>query len=1154
MDTVTSINRLRAQFFRACPEKDQMNRIIRPYAPGQNVNGSFDTLDTNIRELFMDADGSNLLRLMESPPTSDTYMDVHLTSDSNLKAKQNRNAMKNRRNSYLINKQGSPLPKELDVHEGNVAEQHQQAPRKSKLVELHNATSANNDLEVKNDNMIHELNRQISLNPESDSDFNEEKKKHMKKSTLPFRRIFRMRRDSNTSVLDTNDKRISNKTALTIPENSVLNIKNGHKYALNFDYDDNLDEDDEEDDDDDNSVDLRSQFFQLNKITNLLDPENNHGTTTEGRTVLNVTNGATNASTLSGNVSKIKSHFPQLPRGSLLDTAKNSSSKSESLSISKNGVLNEDDTSIYTMNESVQIADGDNDLSDIYSYITEQDLDNLNLDIVPSNDEKSYSLKHNSTADISKESHSPNSMNVVPSNTLTEQESEGLSAVSSYGKSLLGSDFSDTDFIKPSESTLDSDVAILDSDMPQNTVGSHSIPMSFEGYGLHKSPDDSALRNIFDKEVLNIRSSKNAQGRDRKSLGTSLRDTALHNSSSKRNSVASAAAIKHSISQRQHARSTSSASNENVKHTGPIDVTAHRNRNRSASNLKPEYSPSPMAPSNYSSRRNSKEGLHIEKNSEFTVHPQAISQLSTLFNKKKQKVTDAADVLEYFSFVSGDKVPKYEAMDLDVYIQSSEKYKKDPFTTSVRKSAKVFEVIGFILFMYTTNYKPVDYELDGMNMDELMNPNNFSLHVVDEDGEPFEDNFGKLNRNSAMQSVSDNEIVLCRAGEAEKTKNQTETPIPYNLNGEMLDTVHTGSYPSTASNIESADNTINQLSFYKPIVGNTDELDNAGNSSNVIEVTVYLYPNVNPKFNFTKINVLVTANVNDILVKYCRMKNMDPNEYCLKLTGKNSVLDLNDTVLRLDGNNKVEIVSKKDARELHLEKIRPDLKKPNLPTIQSNDLTPLTLEADRSYLNVDNDKKPVEGSLGIARSASRSRKTSGKYKLGLSKQVAYSAGVSGGGFFKTKNTSKSSLQTPQQSYHQNTSQHSISGTPENPNGNTFQDLFSGAYHKYKVWRRQQMSLINKHERTLALDGDYVYIVPPEGKMHWHENIKTKSFHINQIILVKKSKRVPEYFKIYVERGPSDIKRYYFEALSAQECTEIVTRIENLLSAYKMNHK
>lgn len=73
------------------------------------------------------------------------------------------------------------------------------------------------------------------------------------------------------------------------------------------------------------------------------------------------------------------------------------------------------------------------------------------------------------------------------------------------------------------------------------------------------------------------------------------------------------------------------------------------------------------------------------------------------------------------------------------------------------------------------------------------------------------------------------------------------------------------------SSHDTTDGTINQLSFYKPIIGNEDDIDKT-NGSKIIDVTVYLYPNVNPKFNYTTISVLVTSHINDILVKYCKMK------------------------------------------------------------------------------------------------------------------------------------------------------------------------------------------------------------------------------------------------------------------------------------------
>lgn len=69
---------------------------------------------------------------------------------------------------------------------------------------------------------------------------------------------------------------------------------------------------------------------------------------------------------------------------------------------------------------------------------------------------------------------------------------------------------------------------------------------------------------------------------------------------------------------------------------------------------------------------------------------------------------------------------------------------------------------------------------------------------------------------------------------------------------------------------------------------------------NIFEIIVYKYPNVNPKLNYANVKVSVTSRINYILVKYCRLKNMDPNEYALRIIGKNYILDLNDNVLRLD--------------------------------------------------------------------------------------------------------------------------------------------------------------------------------------------------------------------------------------------------------------
>lgn len=70
-----------------------------------------------------------------------------------------------------------------------------------------------------------------------------------------------------------------------------------------------------------------------------------------------------------------------------------------------------------------------------------------------------------------------------------------------------------------------------------------------------------------------------------------------------------------------------------------------------------------------------------------------------------------------------------------------------------------------------------------MTVEDISNPNNFSLKIVDEDGEPFEDNFGKLDRKSTIQSISDSEVVLCKVDDAEKSQNEIETPLPFETGG-----------------------------------------------------------------------------------------------------------------------------------------------------------------------------------------------------------------------------------------------------------------------------------------------------------------------------------------------------------------------------------
>ncbi|KLT42972.1 SIN1-domain-containing protein [Cutaneotrichosporon oleaginosum] len=95
------------------------------------------------------------------------------------------------------------------------------------------------------------------------------------------------------------------------------------------------------------------------------------------------------------------------------------------------------------------------------------------------------------------------------------------------------------------------------------------------------------------------------------------------------------------------------------------------------------------------------------------------------------------------------------------------------------------------------------------------------------------------------------------------------------------------------------------------------------------------------------------------------------------------------------------------------------------------------------------------------------------------------------------------------------------------------------YKKYTVMRKTP---IGRHERQLAIDGDYIHIMPSENRAFF-DSLKTTSIHITLVAGVKLSGRAGG-FKLYVWRDGSR-KRYEFEAENVKQAQEIVESIEAL---------
>ncbi|KAJ3781997.1 stress-activated map kinase interacting protein 1-domain-containing protein [Lentinula aff. detonsa] len=107
--------------------------------------------------------------------------------------------------------------------------------------------------------------------------------------------------------------------------------------------------------------------------------------------------------------------------------------------------------------------------------------------------------------------------------------------------------------------------------------------------------------------------------------------------------------------------------------------------------------------------------------------------------------------------------------------------------------------------------------------------------------------------------------------------------------------------------------------------------------------------------------------------------------------------------------------------------------------------------------------------------------------------------------------------------------------------------FTAAYKKYTIYRKLPM-LVARQEKTLAIDGQYVHIMPSTNKAaKVFDSGRTMSYHIKTIVDCQQSLKTPNNFKLVYSRAGGD-KRYVFEAETPKLANEIVQAVKSLKAA------
>ncbi|TFK66345.1 hypothetical protein BDN72DRAFT_844502 [Pluteus cervinus] len=121
----------------------------------------------------------------------------------------------------------------------------------------------------------------------------------------------------------------------------------------------------------------------------------------------------------------------------------------------------------------------------------------------------------------------------------------------------------------------------------------------------------------------------------------------------------------------------------------------------------------------------------------------------------------------------------------------------------------------------------------------------------------------------------------------------------------------------------------------------------------------------------------------------------------------------------------------------------------------------------------------------------------------------------------------------------------MSDTPEVVSSSTLLSDFSTAYKKYTIYRKTPIGLA-RQERTLAIDGGYVHIMPTANKAKAvFDSAKTSSYHIKSIADCQQSAKTSPVFKLVFLTRKGGTKRYDFEAETPKLAAEIVHNVKTM---------
>ncbi|KAJ8651685.1 hypothetical protein O0I10_012753 [Lichtheimia ornata] len=465
--------------------------------------------------------------------------------------------------------------------------------------------------------------------------------------------------------------------------------------------------------------------------------------------------------------------------------------------------------------------------------------------------------------------------------------------------------------------------------------------------------------------------------------------------------------------------------------------------------------------------------------------PKRPTPKSALTAMIQERASAADNPFSEFSFVSGRG--ENNPITLCVYLPHSA-HPYEPVSLVVRPDAIVDDVIGYILYDYIEKKRKPPLE------EEIYDIANWVLRIAEDDGE-IEEDLPALDRTRQISMVSFDQFALCRTAPNQVKQNEL-IRAKLGRSGPTVDVVKSNKAAGQENHlappqVAAPGTSANGSTFTTVDLGPIDPVPvgpSYTSQQQEADSSAVAVPIPSSKAMLTKSTMPMTP------VKYFRIRLLTNEEVSATTTIP--------VYAEMFIGDVLELVSRKrklDPDEYMLTIADTNVIVPNDTTVDSmNDVTELCLMKKGAGLT-------IPSSSHMWRSPNKKKKD----------EVYYT------GVFNT-------------------------GPPTATSGNGNNGILS-QYKKYLVNRKMQM-FVGRRESILAIDGDYIHIMPPEHKGMF-DSVKTTSFHVSAVLSCKQSKKAPANFKIAVAKDQSH-KVYDFEAMSAKESQEIVSRINLLIQVTK----